>query len=88
MAAIGQPDETGKHTDQWQYHERLVAGVDRVVLEPQRNGVGADAEERRVPQRRIAGEAADQVPGAGHRREHQHEDQQVEHPVLPGRTTA
>jgi hypothetical protein len=34
-------------------------------------GVGADAEERRVPERDLVGEAADDVPCLGHGREQQ-----------------
>src|SRR5262249_14231467 len=44
-------------------------------------GVRADAEERGVPERRVAGEPADEVPGTGQHRRDKHEDEQVEHPV-------
>src|SRR5262245_26797986 len=48
----------------------------------QPNAVGADAEEGRMPEGWVGGEATDQVPRACHHGEHEREDEHVENPVL------
>src|SRR5205085_10373413 len=52
------------------------------VLEEHRLGIGADAEERGVAERQVAGESAEDVPGRGDGGVHHGEDADVRDPVL------
>ena len=67
-------------------HRKKVEGqvsVADTVLEHDGNGIGTHPEECGVPQGRIAGVAAEQVPGARQAGIHQREDQHIQDPRRP-----
>ena len=61
--AIGSAASATADADGREHRERPVAAADPDVLEQDPLRVRADAEEGRVPEREVAGEAAEHVPG-------------------------